>query len=679
MRIVACLTQDHNLLLVLLAALMCVAGSYVSARLFFRTLTEQTSSRLYWCFLASVTAGAAIWATHFIAMLGYQPKVPVSFDGALTIISGLIAIAGTAIGLLLAMHRNRVIAALCGGGTIGLAIAAMHYVGMFAYRVDGIVDWLPGYVFGSIAVSIAACAIAIDRIKREGDRLVLIKAVGCLTFAIVGLHFTGMAAFQVTPIAGVSVGADSHAFTALAMAIAGVALLIVGAGITTHLLERRTQSDSEAKLQHIAIHDDLTEIVNRRGFTEALVRECHKLQRYGRPFTLLMIDLDRFKPINDTLGHPIGDMVLCRVAGRLKAALRSGDLVARLGGDEFAVIAYGLEDPADVALFASRIVEILDRPFIVEGSIAEIGASVGVVIANRDVVEPEKLAQQADVALYTAKNAGKGQYCIYRPELSDALERRRMIESDLRRACMRDDFNVVYQPVVDAKTGRVTGAEALLRWHCEGRGEVSPAEFIPIAEELGLVTRIGAGVLKQACKDARQWPSDITVSVNISPIQLLDPRLPQTVLQVLEDSGLPAHRLELEITETALIGNDEVAMRTLCSIRDLGVRISLDDFGTGYSSLSYLHRFPISRIKIDRSFVQQLPEDQGSVSIIRAISQLGKSLNLQITAEGIETPAQRAFVSGQGCHNLQGFLISRPIASDAFVRMLSNTAPLEAV
>lgn len=673
MRVLTCLVEDHNLSLVLLAVLMCLVGSYVSVRLFHRTIVEKDSARFYWCFLSALTAGAAIWATHFIAMLGYRPNAPVTFDGPLTIFSALIAVAGTAIGLLFAMHRNRRIAIWCGGGTIGLAIAAMHYVGMFAYRVDGMVSWIPSYVFASIAVAVLLCAGLVSRLSKMSGPLDAMASVALLSAAIAGLHFTGMAAFVVTPLAGVSVGADSAAFTAMATAIALVAFLIVGAGISTHLLERKTQSDSQARLKHIALHDALTEIANRRGFTAALEDECQKLRRYGRPFALLLIDLDRFKPINDTLGHPVGDEVLRRVAARIKRAIRHGDFLARPGGDEFAVIAYGIGEEVDAVHMAERIVEILDRPYIVDGNVAELGASVGIALAPDHGSTADELVQRTDVALYTAKQEGKGRSCIFRHELSDALERRRLIEADLRRACMRDDFNLVYQPITDTASGRITGAEALLRWTCADRGEVSPAEFIPIAEELGLVSRIGAGVLKQACLDAAKWPDTIDLSVNISPVQLLDPRLPQLVSQALDESALDPARLELEITETALLGNDEIAMEILQQIRDLGVRISLDDFGTGYSSLSYLHRFPISRIKIDKSFVRQLPGDQNSVSIIRAISQLGRSMDMKITAEGIETQDQLDFVSQQGCDNLQGFLISHPISSTDLMNLLNPT------
>ena len=679
MRVLTCLTQDHNLWLVLLAALVCFTGSYVSARLYHHTVTVAGPSRFYWCVLASVSSGAAIWSTHFIAMLGYRAPVTVSFDGALTVVSALIAIVGTGLGLVLAMQKNRMAAVLSGGGMIGLSIAAMHYVGMYAYKVDGIVRWEPGYVAASIVAAMLACILALRLLLLHVKRPHIVRAAALLAGGIIVLHFTGMAAFVVIPVDGMGSGMVDEAFVAMASAVALVAFLIVAAGISTHLLEKRTVTESEAKLQHIALHDSLTGIANRRAFSDALDDECTKLVRYGRPFALLAIDLDRFKPVNDTFGHPVGDEVLRRVAARLSQTMRAGDLLARVGGDEFAIIAYGVSKAAEAEEIAARIVELMSRPFVIDGQIAEIGASVGVTLAPLDGETAEVLTHRTDVALYTVKQNGKDGYCLFKSEMSDALLRRRAIETDLRRACMREEFNVVYQPITDAATGAITSAEALLRWTCEGRGEVSPAEFIPIAEDLGLVTRIGAGVLKQACRDAAAWPADITLSVNISPVQLLDPRLPQTVQQALQESGLAGERLDLEITETALIGNDQIAMETLCELRDLGVRISLDDFGTGYSSLSYLHRFPISRIKIDKSFVQKLPGDAGSISIFNAIAQLGKAMNLKITAEGIETDEQLAFASANGCHNLQGFLISRPIPCENFVSLLCSMREPETV
>ena len=661
MRVVTCLLYDHNLWFVLLAAFMCITGSWIATRLFQRTFIEQGRLRLHWCFISSVTAGAAVWATHFIAMLGYQPGVPVTFDGTLTIVSVLIAVAGTAIGLMLAASRNRVIAAICGGGAIGMAIAAMHYVGMFAYRADGVVSWQPSYVIASLICAAVLSAAAVDTLRRATGSKAIYKATGLYVLAIVSLHFVGMAAFSVAPLAGYQPGADSEAFRAMASAIALVAFLIIGIGVSTHFAEQKSRTEAQDRLRHMAHHDTLTGLANRHRFNEELERKFGCTGEDDAGFALLMVDLDRFKPINDTLGHPAGDQVLQKIAMRLRHAVREQDLVARIGGDEFAVIAHGVSDDATARSIADRIVEILARPFIIEGNIAELSGSVGYSLAPRDGDNAETLVQNSDVALYSAKTEGKN--CVHRFEahLSEAVQNRRRLETELRRACMREDFEVVYQPVVDSRTGHFTGAEALVRWTCPERGPVSPAEFIPIAEEMGLVSRIGSFVLRRACQEAARWPEDLKIAINVSTVQLLDPRLPRMVAQALEESGLPAGRLELEITETALVSNDEAALRTLNELSALGVSISLDDFGTGYSSLSYLHRFPINRLKIDRSFVHRLPESD-SVSIIRAITQLGNSLQIKITAEGIETDDQYAFLAEHGCDDMQGFLISRPIS-----------------
>lgn len=673
MRVITCLALDHNPWLVLLAAVMCVVGASVFARLFQRTFTDTGAARLHWGFLSSVTAGASVWATHFIAMLGYRPDVPVTFNATLTVVSALIAVLGVGIALALSTIRNRAVAAVTGGGTFGLAIAAMHYTGMFAYRVDGLVEWLPGYVAASIVFAIVLSAFAIDRLKRARQR-VDVAAVALFVTAIVALHFTGMAAFVVHPMPGIMQGADSQAFVAMATSIALVGMLIVGVGISTHLLERRTHNRSQEQLQHQALHDALTGLANRRNFREALRRECSRNRRFGRPFALLMVDLDRFKPINDSLGHPFGDEILRMVGARLKSAVRENDLVARIGGDEFAIIAVNIETAEAAAELADRIVHILAQSFLNDGKIADLGGSVGIALAPEHGGEEEALVQHADIALYTAKRSGKNRACMFEVGLVEALQRRRFIESELRSAAAHDGFDVMYQPVIDPKSGRFTGAEALVRWNCRERGSVPPAEFIPIAEELGLVGRIGAFVLRRACFDATSWPPEMDVAVNLSPVQLLDPGLVDMVKQALADSGLPSTRLELEITETALLSDDEAVLRVLEELTAMGVRISLDDFGTGYSSLSYLHRFPISRIKIDRSFVQRLPSDPGSASIVRAIAQLGENLNMQITAEGIETDEQLAFIAQHGCGQVQGFLISHPVPSAAVFGLFTTNA-----
>ncbi len=673
MRVLACLTNEHDWRILLLAVVMCVFGSHVSVTLFRRALDEAGTTRAHWTFLCAVIAGASTWATHFIAMLGYQAPVKIGFDATLTIASVIVAVVLLIPSLLIACLPERRTAIVAGGGMIGLSVAAMHYLGMSAYQAEGVIRWLPEYVVSSVVASCAIGMLFVARMRsapRSRWRVPLATAL--LVTTIVTLHFVGMAGFVLTPLPGLDPAANAEVFQAMASAILLVGMLVVGAGVSTHMIERRTYANSREELERIAMHDALTTLANRHSFTAALEAECESHRAGGPAFAVLMIDLDRFKPINDTLGHPTGDVVLRKMSARLCHAARADDLVARIGGDEFAIIVRRVSSALDAVAVAQRVVEILDRPVLVNGNVVEIGGSVGVALAPDHGSTSRKLVQHADVALYTAKGEGRNRYCLFEPHMQEAMQERRQLEHDLRRACVREDFEVHYQPVFDSASREVTGAEALLRWTCERRGPVSPAEFIPVAEELGLINRIGAAVLKQACRDAAAWDGSLDISVNISPVQLLDPRLVQTVMQALADSGLPVERLELEITETALINNDEVALRSLTRLRNLGVRISLDDFGTGYSSLSYLHRFPFSRLKIDRSFVERLPDDSDSQSIIKAITQLGGSMGLTITAEGIENEEQMDFVVGHGCGTLQGFLLGRPVPGDQFQDILAR-------
>ncbi|WP_421854875.1 putative bifunctional diguanylate cyclase/phosphodiesterase [Novosphingobium sp.] len=620
---------------------------------------------MHWLFLTSVCAGFSIWATHFIAMLGYRPGVPVRFDATLTIVSALTAIAGTAIGLVLARMRGRLAAAICGGGMIGLAICVMHYLGMFAYRPDGIVRWLPGYVALSVVCAMAFSAIAVDRVRAKHKRAMgpAWDATLLLMAAILILHFVGMAAFVVVPIDGIGRGANSEVFTAMAAAIAVAAVVIVGTGVSTHLVEE-SRVEVQDRLRQLALHDMLTGLSNRYSFVTQLAEDCERLVSGGQPFTVLMIDLDRFKAINDTLGHPVGDLLLKTVALRLRRAARASDTVARIGGDEFAIIARNVANRSEARVLAEKIVESLSWPFMLEGHVAEIGASVGVTLAPADSTDAESLTQQADIALYRAKNEGRGRTCLFDPSQTREMLERCALENELRLAWSNQSIEVAFQPILDVRSARFAGAEALLRWRSPTRGEVPPGVFIPVAEEMGLISAIGEMVLETACEAAASWPEDLVVSVNVSPIQIMSGKLLDLVRQVLARSGLRPDRLVIEITETSLLGNDDVVLRTLQELRALGLRITLDDFGTGYSSLGYLHRFPIDAIKIDRSFIANLPGDTGSASIVRAMLQLGANLHLDVTAEGIENEAQLAYVAAHGCTHVQGFLFSEPLEGE---------------
>ena len=426
-------------------------------------------------------------------------------------------------------------------------------------------------------------------------------------------------------------------------------------------------------MRSLAFSDALTGLANRLHFNQILSDSCDQATAYGDRFALLLLDLDRFKFVNDTFGHAMGDELLRRVAKRLRGCGDGIRTIARLGGDEFAVIV----DEEHAEEVAENITDILGRPYLMEGSIIDVAASVGIAVAPTDGANPSLLSRSADLALYSAKRSGGGVHHRFEREMSDRAHARRQMELDLRRALVREEFEVHYQPQVDPIDGRFQGAEALVRWRHPNRGMVSPADFIPLAEETGLISPLGEWVLRTACEEATAWPADLSIAVNLSPVQLRDSALPARVMQILQDTGLAPSRLELEITETALLQDEDTTYNTLHTLRSMGIRISMDDFGTGYSSLSYLRRFPFSKIKIDQSFVRQVPEDRESVAIIQALTSLAAKLNMTVTVEGVETPEQRAFTVSEGCNQIQGYLISRPVNRES-VRALFSV-PLQSV
>jgi diguanylate cyclase (GGDEF)-like protein len=382
---------------------------------------------------------------------------------------------------------------------------------------------------------------------------------------------------------------------------------------------------------------------------------------HHREFAVLCLDLDQFKQVNDTLGHAMGDALLRSVASRLLGCVRDTDTVVRLGGDEFAIVQCGVEGRKDVAALAQRIVESISRPFDLDGQQVAIGVSVGIAMAPGDGKTGDKLFKAADVALYCAKADGRGVWRFFEAEMDIRLQARRLLEADLRDALARDEFELFYQPIYDLKKSRICGLEALLRWRHPTRGIVSPMEFVAVSEEMGLIIPLGEWVLRQACKEASGWPRHIKVAVNVSAAQFQTGRLVQTVSDALVASGLSPHRLELEITESVLLANSEATLSTLHKLRSLGIGISMDDFGTGYSSLSYLHSFPFDKIKIDQSFIRDLALTEGSDAIVRAVLNLGLSLDMRTTAEGVETTEQLAWLRKEGCSEAQGYLFSNAV------------------
>jgi diguanylate cyclase (GGDEF)-like protein len=448
-----------------------------------------------------------------------------------------------------------------------------------------------------------------------------------------------------------------------------------GGSLSTHE-DITARHQAEAQIAHMAHHDALTDLPNRILFREHLVKALESVDR--ETIAVLCIDLDRFKVVNDTLGHPIGDALLRAVGDRLRASARPTDLVARLGGDEFAIVQAGTEQPFGATALATRLIAEIAEPFELDGHQMVIGASVGISIAPNDGSDPDRLLKNADMALYRAKSDGRDSCRFFEPDMDARMQARRTMEIDLRRALALGEFEVYYQPLVTLKTEKISCFEALLRWHHPERGTVSPADFIPIAEEIGLMGEVGAWVLKRACLEAAKWPDDIHIAVNLSPAQFRHRAVVLDVVAALGASGLPARRLEVEITETILLQDTESNVAILDELRNLGVRISMDDFGTGYSSLAYLQKFPFDKIKIDRSFVSELDRPE-SIAIIRAVMGLGSSLGMKTTAEGVETEEQLQTLKDEGCTEVQGYLFSRAVPAAQVWQLLQGLKAMKAV
>ena len=424
---------------------------------------------------------------------------------------------------------------------------------------------------------------------------------------------------------------------------------------------------SQEQILFLAHHDSLTRLSNRVLFNEMLHSGCARSAETG--LALLCLDLDDFKSVNDTMGHAVGDGLLVAVAERLRGCVRDGDVAARLGGDEFAII-LNTGDIDEVTAIARRLIERIGRPYHFDGKMLEIGVSVGITMAPKDGDTPAVLMKNADLALYRAKADGRGTWRFYDLRMDERVKDLRSLQTDLRQALPRGEFYLHFQPIIDLTSKRIVCAEALLRWHHPVRGQLPPAEFIPLAETSGLIGPIGAWVLRQACATAARWPDSVHVAVNLSPLQFRDQGISADVGHALAESGLAPERLELEITETTLLETSAQNSQTLTELHRRGIRIALDDFGTGYSSLVYLRRFPFDKLKIDRSFVRDLGQDRDSAAITAAILGLARNLDLTVTAEGVETEEQARFLIEHGCTQAQGFLFHRPLSGEQMSELL---------
>jgi diguanylate cyclase (GGDEF)-like protein len=656
-----CIAVDHDLSMIALALLVCALGTAVVIQMFERARSSKAMNSMGWIFLTAVTAGATVWCTHFIAMMGYEVNVPARIDPLLTAASLMVVVAGTSVGLWVALAGTRTRLAAAGGALVGVAICAMHFSGMAAYRIEGLVDWKIEYVVAStiLAVVLSSAAFVV-LCGRQPGRWRLPIGAGLLIACIGSMHFTAMTAMQVVSFASGDGGmepADKHA---LAFATALVGMMAIACCITAARIDRRTRAESFRRVRDVAMKDSLTGLLNRLSFNEALEGRLEAARHAGTRLALIAIDLDRFKEVNDLHGHKAGDQVLAIVADRMRQQMRSEDLVARLGGDEFVALVE-FHDRAQLSAPLARLIAALSAPISLDTFTGSVGASIGVALYPDDGGTADLLSNNADLAMYRAKREGMQGPCFYDPQLDELVRRRMELARDLRLAVRREEFELHYQPQSSVQTGEVVGYEALLRWNHPIRGRVSPADFIPVAEEHGLMSMIGEWVLRRACADATTWPCGRKVSVNVSPRQLGNPDMVALVDQVLRETGLPASRLEIELTETAIMQNRERGVETLRRIQALGVSVALDDFGTGYSSLETMRRFRFDKIKLDRLFISELGASEQALSVIRAVLALGRSMAIPVLAEGIETRHQLEILRREGCEEAQGYLLGYPV------------------
>lgn len=670
-----CLPSQHDARYVALAALICALGSILTMRLLARVRRNTGSRRLNLLFLSGLIAGGTVWTTHFAAMLGYNAPTARAFEPTLTCASLAIAVIFAWVGFFVTT-RTRLGPAIEGGGAIfGFGIAAMHYTGMAAFEVPAVLSWNLPLVTLSVALAAGFGAVAANRIARPVTRFCKYGGALGMSLAIVTLHFCGMAALAVIPMPGMSIPTQALSdIFMITSVVLGITLMMTMAG-SAYIIDFHAAQEATESYKHLALHDPLTGLANRHGLAQQLTELLAGRGDDTARVVLLAIDLDRFKDINDVHGHTAGDFLLQQVAQRISAALQPGEFFTRNGGDEFVAVKSEVFARGEAVKFAERLRHIVFEPVEWHHQSLTVGCSIGIAIFPEHGVTSDVLTARADLAMYRAKSLGQGKICTYEPSMDEASRTRAELAIDLKRAIAGNELELYYQVQNDVGTGEIVGFEALIRWNHPEKGRVAPDAFIPIAEETGLIVEIGDWVLRTACATAAQWLLPFKVAVNVAPLQL-NHDLPRRVAEVLKETGLPPARLEIELTESGIIADRQHALQVVLALKALGVTVAMDDFGTGYSSLSTLQAFPFDKIKVDKSFIQGIETSVHAAAIVKATLLLGRSLNIPVLAEGVETERHLNFLREEGCDIVQGYLFGKPMPFDAVNRIIENLSSM---
>ncbi|HEX4310075.1 MAG TPA: EAL domain-containing protein [Acidobacteriaceae bacterium] len=685
------MTGHYDVGLVVVSLIMAVLASYAALDLASRVSAARGRVAVWWLACGSVAMGIGIWSMHFIGMLAFRLPIAMGFDPTVTFLSLLIAIASSLFALWIVCQSHLSWPRLLTSALImGAGVSAMHYIGMSSMRMaPGIHYNLPLFLL-SVAIAVVASGAALWMAfhLRRGDRRVrLLRAAAAVVMglAIAGMHYTGMAAARfpadshcLTADSGVTTGWLALLITVFASAVLSIALIT---SVLDLRLEQRTAlladglANAKEELRFLALHDGLTKLPNRALFTDRLEQEVEVARREQSRFSVLSLDVDGFRQINDAYGHSTGDQLLVEISKRLRGAVRNRDTVARLGGDEFVVLADAAE-PGDAVNLAEKLLSVVREPVVIHGHEIRVSMSIGIAIYDGRDLQNGDVLRNSDTAMNHAMALGHNGYVFFEASMSDDAQKQLQLLQDLRQAAERHELVLHYQPKFNAADGVMIGAEALIRWRHPSRGLVPPGDFIPLAEKTGLIFPIGHWVLDEACRQMRAWRdaghTEWAISVNLSALQFNHSGLIQMVRDVLNRYSLDPRYLTLEITESTAMHDADASLAILQQLHEMGVRISIDDFGTGYSSLLYLKRLPASELKIDRGFVRDLTHDAEDAAIIAAIVALGRTLNLKIVAEGVETLEQQEFLTRLGCSSLQGFLLGRPMPAEQFLQAVST-------
>ena len=686
---------SYDYRLVLLSLLVAFISSLAAFSLAAKVYRSEPRAAELWLLGGAVAMGSGIWSMHFVGMLAFSLPIPLGYAFDYTALSWLIAVATSWLALKIANQPELTKRLLITGGLfMGAGISGMHYTGMYAMQMSPPITYNPTLLSLSIVIAVAASIAALLILfwlrtqQIEQALMSKVLAAAAMSVAITGMHYTGMAAAEFAPnaICGAATAAQPGL---LAITIAlGVTSLMLATFIVSVLdarMEGQAKSinlslkDANYELSRMAMMDTLTQLPNRRLFQQHLEVAMGRTTRMGNSLAVAFIDLDGFKPINDALGHHIGDEVLLAVAKRLNAAVRGCDIVARMGGDEFVALLEDIKSDQDIVPIVERIIHSLRDVFFIDHHEITISASVGIAVYPRDG-DMKRLMVCADAAMYRAKSDGKNQFRFFDSDIELASDQLLEMQRDLRHALSKDEFKLHFQPKIDSKTSAVVGVEALLRWEHPVKGTIAPATFIPAAERFGLINQIGDWVIEESCRTLhrlRAQGTTLNIAINLSPQQLRNAYLVTNILQVLQRFDLPPSSVMFEITESSALHSPDQFNAVLTDFRDAGIEMALDDFGTGHSSLAYLQSIKVNELKLDPSFIAGISKDKQAHAIANAVIQLAHALKLRVVAEGVETEEQRKMLTELGCDQLQGFLFARPVPEENLVGLINRLTAIK--